>query len=209
LKPEIVTTLDLQLFVQKSTYQVSVAYFNSVQKDVVTLGVNNYPFQARADQYSNLGSLAFQGIEAEGKWLPIQQLVFTGSYTYQTNVDNNGKQNNTAISNTMIKLGAAYTHKYFSIGLFNSYYSQPSRKFEELSILANPSPKAFNLATINVSADINSIFKLKIKPQFAFTGYIQNLLDEKVYYPEFARKKINSIPAMGGRAFYVGITMKI
>ena len=43
LKPEIVTTLDLQLFVQKSTYQVSVAYFNSVQKDVVTLGVNNYP----------------------------------------------------------------------------------------------------------------------------------------------------------------------
>jgi outer membrane receptor for ferrienterochelin and colicins len=207
LKPEIVTTLDLQLFIQKSNYQMSAAYFLSQQKDVVI--TQTHPTVVRAQQYSNLGSLQFQGVELEGKWLPIQQLVITGSATYQSNVNSAKETENTAIASTMIKLGIAYNNKYGNIGIFNSYYSSGSKKFEQNSLLVNPAASAFNLASLNVSADICTIFNLKNIPQISLNAYVNNLLDEKIYNPELARNFINSIPAAGGRAVYIGVSVKI
>ena len=71
----------------------------------------------------------------------------------------------------MFKLGVAYTHNLFSIGVFNSYFSQPSSNFEADAVNNfNPMPQSFNLASINATANINKIFKLKMKTQFQLNG---------------------------------------
>jgi outer membrane receptor for ferrienterochelin and colicins len=208
LRPELVTTYDAQIFLQKSSYQVTVGAFYSKQKDVVIL--TDHPQLVRAQQFANLGSLSFYGFELEGKYLPIQQIVITGSFTYQNNIDNKDRANNTAISNVMGKLGIAYTQNLFSVGIFNSYFSQPSANFQtDAQNNFNPLPLAFNLASVNATANINKIFRLKFRTQFQLNSYVNNLLNENVYSPEFSRKFINSIPAMGGRAVYIGLIVKI
>ena len=36
-----------------------------------------------------------------------------------------------------------------------------------------------------------------------------NILDEQIYYPEYTRRPINSIPGRAGRAFYVSLNVGI
>jgi outer membrane receptor for ferrienterochelin and colicins len=224
LLPEKVTTTDLQLFYQKSTYQFSVAAFQSNQTNTVIRkrfselpDVPQQGTNASANYYINLGTLQMRGLEAEAKIFPVQDLMITATYAYQENINNKDQVNTTTIPNNMVKVGVSYPFaKGLTLGVFNSYFSPPADVIHsqtdlaqaQLRILANPEQGEFNLMTINLNADFRKLFKLTDSPSIILNVFADNLLDQSFYYPEFSRRGINSLPAYNGRAFYVSLGVK-
>ena len=48
----------------------------------------------------------------------------------------------------------------------------------------------------------SSLIKKESKFKILFSVYADNLLDESIWYPEFARYELNSLPLHAGRSFY-------
>jgi hypothetical protein len=152
----------------------------------------------------------------EGNVLPVQALTVSGSLAYQSNINNEGEKNTTTVPNLMAKGGVAYQAPCgLSVVVFDSYFSKPADVINAQTelpaskqrLLVNPVPKAYHWLTLNLSVDANKLFKLERMPRLSLYGYGENLLGEKVHDPEFSRRRINSLPARGGRAFYGGLTV--
>ncbi len=224
LLPEKVSTTDLQIFYQKSTYQFTVSAFQSDQTNTVIRkpfsqlpDVTQQGTNPGANYYLNLGTLQIKGVEVEAKVFPVQDLMITTSYAYQENKNGKGQTNTTTIPNNMIKVGVSYAFaKGLTLGLFNSYFSTPGDVINSQTdltvaqqrVLANPVPSEFNLLTANLNTDFKKLFNLKNTPSIILNVYADNLLDQKYYYPEFSRRVINSLPAYSGKAFYVSLAVK-
>ncbi len=213
LKPETITTTDIQVFYQKPTYQLNLGYFHSKQENTVV----RVPYLNSAVTYVNQGNLMMQGGEAEIKIIPVKALSIISSIAYQTNENDEGEQDVTAISNVMAKGGISYEGKQgLSIGLFNSFFSKPADVINSQSDLepdrqrqvVNPIPEAFHLLSLNISADVTKMLGSRQGPSLLLNLYGENLLNEKVYNPEFSRRVINAIPANGGRGIYGGVVVK-
>jgi outer membrane cobalamin receptor len=212
LKPEKVRTLEGQVYFQKPSYEFSASYFRSRQRNTV----QRVPYLDGAARYDNLGSLTTQGVELEGKVLPVQAVTLSGSLAYQSNVNNEGEKNTTTVPNLMAKGGIAYAAPCgFSVGVFDSYFSKPADVINSQTELppnkqrlpVNPVPQAYHWLSLNLSLDVNKLLRLERMPRLSLHGYGENLLGEKVYHPEFSRRTVNSLPARGGRAFYGGLTV--
>ncbi len=224
LLPEKVTTTDLQIFYQKSTYQFTVAAFQSDQTNTVIRkpfsqlpDVTQQGTNAGANYYLNLGTLQMKGLEVEAKIFPVQDLMITATYAYQESKNNKGQTNTTTVSNNMLKIGISYVLvKGLTVGVFNSYFSKPGDVINtqtdltvaQQRVLVNPVPGDFNLMTLNLNTDFKKLFNLTNTPAIILNVYADNLLDQQFYYPEFSRRVINSLPAYSGRAFYVSLGVK-
>ncbi len=224
LLPEKVTTTDLQLFYQKSTYLLTASVFESDQTNTVVRkpfsqlpDVAQQGTNASANYYTNQGSLQLKGAEVEAKVFPVEDLTITATYAYQESVNNKNQFNTTTIPNNMLKAGANYAFAGgLSVGIYNSYFGKPADVINTQTdavttsqrVIANPVPAAFNLMTLNVNVDFKKLFKMDKSPTVLLKVYADNLLNEKYYYPEFSRRVINSLPAYSGRAFYVTLSAK-
>lgn len=208
LLPEKVNTLDVQWFYQDLNYQLSASYFNSKQTNtLVRKTINGVAY------YFNEGELTSQGAEFELKTLPIQELTILFSGSYQENKNDKGFYNVNTTSNITAKGGIAYNARNgFTAGLYNSWFSKPATMratdTEKDVTSPNTAPQAYSLLSLNVSADITKMFKMKDIPSVTLACYADNLLDEKIYTPEFSRRNINSLPLRGGRAFYLSAAVK-
>ncbi len=70
----------------------------------------------------------------------------------------------------------------------------------------NPDPESQNLISADLKIDI--ISWANVKPARTTLDFrVENLLDEELYFPEYGRRRINSLPAGEGRTFYAGVTM--
>lgn len=213
LKPEKIRTTDLQLFMHKSNYQLTVGYFFSKQTNTVV----RVPYLENAITYANQGSIHMQGMEIEGQAKPFKALTLLTSLAYQTNTNNEGEKDVTAIANLMVKTGIIYDiTQGFTVGVHHAHFSKPADIVNSQTQLeparqrkvVNPVPASFHLLSLNVSGNVTSMLDLKGFPDLTLFAYANNLLNEKVYNPEFSRRNINSLPAMGGRALYGGVTIK-
>ncbi len=213
LKPEKVRTLEGQVYFQKPSYEFSASYFRSRQRNTV----QRVPYLDGAARYDNLGSLTTQGVELEGKVLPVQAVTITGSLAYQANVNNEGEKNTTAVPNLMVKGGIAYRAPWgLTVGVFDAYFSKPADVINAQTelppnkqrLLVNPVPEAYHWLSLNVSMDVSKLAPRRHLPRLSLHGYGENLLGEKVYHPEFSRRNVNSLPAREGRAFYGGLTLE-
>jgi outer membrane receptor for ferrienterochelin and colicin len=206
LKPETVTTLDLQLLYKKKDYEFALTYFNSKQQDLIA---TSFDPKAIMFSYANQGKVDFHGIELEGKLMPVEHLYVVSSLTYQTNKNGAGKKNYSMVPNWTAKIGLSYdVTQSFSLGIFDSYFS----KAHDVGVLTdtpvqhvNPETDAFHLMTVNLDWKLNQLFGWSNKQAVALNAYVYNALDEKIYTPEFARSVVNSIPGRQGRGVYVGI----
>jgi outer membrane receptor protein involved in Fe transport len=212
LKPEVVRTLEGQVYFQKPSYEFSAAYFHSRQRNTV----QRVPYLDGAARYDNIGNLTTQGVELEGKVLPVQTVTVSGSMAYQSNTNNEGEKNTTTVPNLMAKGGVAYQAPWgLSVGVFDAYFSKPADVINSQTELppskqrlpVNAVPKAYHWLSLNLSLDVNKLLHLERIPRLSLQGYGENLLGEKVSHPEFSRRTINSLPARGGRAFYGGLTV--
>jgi outer membrane receptor for ferrienterochelin and colicin len=215
-KPETIKTLDVQFFYSSSGSQLFLTYFNSKQEDRIqrTLASENPVLVNGNTAYiplvTNRGTLKSQGIELEGKAVLSNIFSVTGSATYQTTEDDTGKKDGLGMPKTMVKLGLNYTSPIgLSASVFNSYFGEGGDATVSTTHMLNPAPKAYNYLSLNAQYDLSKLSKASKFPRMFLGVYGTNLLDEKIYYPEFIRKNMNSIPGRAGRAFYLSLTCKL
>jgi outer membrane receptor for ferrienterochelin and colicins len=203
LTPEIIGTLDFQLFYHKNPYQLSMTYFNSRQQDLITR-IPNPNVGAKGNIYANGGEIRSNGVEFEGKYNPSSKLYLIGSLTYQTNKFNHDKTDYTMMPNWMAKLGISYEFtKGSSIGIFDNFIGKAQDvtvKFPNAKTV-NPSADAYHLLTANLKLNLHKYLGEPV----TLNAYVYNALNQKIYTPEFNRGNINTIPFRQDRGIYIGL----
>ncbi len=204
LSPEIITTSDFQLFYQNENINLSFTAYNSEMNNMINKvkvdGTPNPIGDTVQYAFKNIGTHKFQGLELEGKYNINIDLTILGSFIYQQNQLNDSLTNAAYWPQMIGKLGFMYNRAGYSIGVWNSYFGKPS--VIENPDVENPQAEAYNLLTANVSFDIFKILGKKTKKKLIFSIFADNLLDADIWYPEFARKEISTLPLHGGRSIY-------
>lgn len=200
IQPELVETVDAQIFYHTGAYQASLTAFRSeVRNLIVRVPVaNTDPPRLK---YDNAGSATFEGIEFEADVKLTDRLSWKGSYTFQTNAEENGQNNATQMPNHMAKIGVSFdATPDLQISAFDTFFS--AAKVVPTSLAVNPPADSYHNITINTNYKLDHLLGFSSAKHITFTLYLDNLLDEKFYYPEFNRKIINTMPASPGRSLY-------
>ncbi|MDE1462968.1 TonB-dependent receptor plug domain-containing protein [Spartinivicinus poritis] len=202
LKPETIETYDAQIAYQAEHYHIALTYYHSritnIHKPVFLPSLNKF-------QTINSGSVEFDGVELEATWQLTKTLRLITNASYQTNKNNAGINDSTFIPNLMAKLGIAYeSPKGFSVALFDNYFDDPTPLDAVTNTAQNNNPKAnsHHLVTANLVFNLGKLFD---KPQLAnttFSLYIDNLLDEEIFFPNYSTQTVNTSPNYQGRAIY-------
>jgi outer membrane receptor for ferrienterochelin and colicins len=223
LKPEKVGTFETQVSYISNRFQATITYFNSVQTNQITRSLTSDSLliiiyggkKVSVPIYVNRGELTMKGIEFESKVVLSKELSLFGSVSTQTNEDQNGKTDLYGTPKLMAKFGVEYASSFgLNVGVFNSYIgtggdiTSYDSKGNQVTRYANPAAKAYNYLSANVSYDISRAMGLDRFPGIMLNIYADNLLNEQVYYPEYARRNINSIPGRSGSALYGGLSVR-
>jgi outer membrane receptor for ferrienterochelin and colicin len=220
LTPEIISTKEIQAFYQNKKLHLALTYYISNMTNLI----NKMPDTSFHGEgmsrfvFVNVGEFDFTGIEFEGKYSINDKLSLFTNMTYQ---ENEGRTNNMAIKNAaawpnfMAKAGLMYSGEKLSGGIFNSYFGKPTqvsylreemgeKPIEEL----NPEATAYNLLTLNVNMHLFKLFGYESERDLVFGIYGDNLLNESIWFPEFIRREVNTLPLHTGRAFYGKLAFK-
>jgi len=197
LRPELVENLDLQLFYTRPDLTVSLTGFTYRQTDLVS---RSPAINGGVPTYTNQGKFSGYGIELEGK---IQKNGFGVNYalTYQKNelIDQLGTEgadttivNYSLMPNLMPKIGCYYNQDQFGMGIF--YNGLFSMHEPQGSTSRNPFAENINLVSCNVFVDVLKLFKAQHRESLRIEFYVDNLLNEEFWYPEFVRRSLNTVP---------------
>jgi len=211
LKPEMITTTDLQLFYNLDNIQLSLTGYKSKMSDLINKIKVPYAINPVGDTvqfvFKNVGTQTFMGVEFEGKLSVTEKLNLIGSIIYQQNELNDSLKNAAFWPQTIGKLGVLYSTYGFSVGVWNSYFGEPTQV--KNPVVINKKAEGYNLLTANVTFDLFEIINRQSKVKLLFSIYADNLLDADIWYPEFARQEINAMPMHSGRAIYGKITVRL
>lgn len=224
LLPEVVNTSEVQFFLVKKKFEASVNYFYSDQSNQIVRTSAADPSNEipNTPQFVNRGSQTSHGIEAETKFYISSRWSGLASFASQTTENDLGYKDYSGTPLYMGKLGVDYKNiRGLQVSVFNSYFSKggnirakfssdnvPSN-FSGIPVDANPKVKAFNYLTANVQLSLRDFLEKSDMPDITLFCYGVNLLDQKIYYPEFSRRNINSYPGRSGFNIHTGITMKM
>lgn len=200
VRPELIETVDAQVFYHDRDHEASVTVFRSRVSNLIVRSPipDTQPVRLL---YVNAGSAIFEGIEFESKAKLLDNLTMQTAYTFQTNRDEFNNNNKTLLPNHMMKLGMSWdVSEYLQISAFDTYFS--AAKVDAASRPVNPPADAYHNVTLNANYQLNHLLNLPFTERLTFTFYIDNLLNEKFYYPEFNRKILNTLPATAGRSLY-------
>ncbi|QPJ64198.1 MAG: TonB-dependent receptor [Candidatus Nitrohelix vancouverensis] len=202
LRPETIKTFDAQIFYKKSNLFTALTYYDSRQKDTIELVSSGAAVTPR-----NGEKVHYQGVEWEWKLKPEREWEFSGSLSYQVNENDSGSPDVGRISNFMAKAGVLYqSPQGYSVGLFNSHFSDAQRINSARRV--NPEAEAYNLLTLNASMDVPKKMIPGGWPDVRLNLYVDNLLDEDIYFPEVIRGIINTIPIHSGIGAFGQIVLK-
>lgn len=199
LKPEVITTYDVQLFYNDKHTYAAVTYFRSDIDQQILFD----PSTSNPMTYMNGGEQEFEGIEFEAKHYLTPNWHVLGSFMHQES-DAEAGLDHTVVPENMFKLGTAYTWDWGSAAVFYTHYGTPPHV--DAPLVVNPEPEAVNLVSLNIDIDASRWMGLK-KKQCVLTLRGENLLDEEVYVPTLAYTgSPNSFPYGSGMTFYAGLT---
>ncbi len=203
LTPQTIGTTDIQLFYNTPKIQASVTAFNSQVRDQIS--ITSPPNQT----YVNSGEVTFQGIELEGRFALNTNIFINGSYTIQENENDQGVQNVTSMPQSLGKIGISYANDWLKFGLHNMSVIDMGRisDINEVVREVNTRISDFNFVTMNLDLNISQLASMSTDYDLRLQTYVSNLLDEEVFYPEYARRNINSIQGRAGRYVQVGLVL--
>jgi outer membrane receptor for ferrienterochelin and colicin len=211
LKPETIGTFETQLFYTKSTFEVYLTYYNSLQTDIIRQSIDDSErievsfgpgLTFMVPTYLNGGRLRSQGVELETKTFVTNSFSLTTGFSYQTTLDDQGNKDDYGMPKLMLKAGATYSFPFgLQLGVFNSYYGKGGDTDRSYTQAVNPAVKAYNYLSANV--------QYKLGKNFIIGVYANNILDEKIYYPEYRARTVNSLPGRAGRAINGTLTFKL
>lgn len=206
IQPELIESSDAQIFYHTQDYQIALTAFRSRVSDLIV----RVPVPGTSPvrlQYDNAGSAKFEGLEFESEAKLFKNLSWKGSYTFQTNRNENNQNNKTQMPNHMAKIGLSYdATPDLQISAFDTYFS--AAKVVPTSLAVNPAAGSYHNVTVNTNYRLDHLLGFTHTKHILFTLYLDNLLDERFYYPEFNRKIINTIPATPGRSLFGEIAIE-
>jgi len=204
LKPETITTTDLQYYHYSNNHQLNLTFFKSKQEDLI----ERERAADRVLDFINRGKLNIEGAEIEYKYTfnPSSQLV--SSFSHQVNKTGSDTKNTTLNPNNILKIG--FTHKFrneVKLAIHNSYFGKsydniiryPSRQN------FNPEADSYNMMSANIHIPLNKFLDTSASDNF-IELYIYNLLDEDIFQPEVAGGQINTNPLRAERGWYLSFT---
>ncbi len=201
LTPETISTVDLQLFYITERAKFSLTWFRSWQNDLIKrvpmAGYNS------TLTYDNSGELNMKGIEFEGEVFVSEAIGISSSFNWQKN-RRDGVDNYSTIPSFMLKSGFTFKPvKGLRAGVFHIFYSEPEAASTRNPYVkeVNPAAGSVNLLSLNCVFDIGDYVKALKGISFGIYGY--NLLNEDVWFTEFNRSRINTLPLKGGRSIYM------
>lgn len=200
LHSEDIETTDAQVFFKHKDYQASLTAFRSRESNLIIRSSISGSNPVRL-QYVNGGSAVFSGLEFESKATLFKDWHWQGAYTFQTNRDSNGQNNTTLVPNHIAKIGLSYDiTPELQMSVFDTFFSKA--KSFPTALQVNPPAASYHYLTVNGSYRLDELFGSRYAKHVTFSLYLDNLLDEKIYYPEFNRKLINTIPGTPGRSLF-------
>ena len=198
LKPETVSTLEGQIFYSDKDSSAALTFFHSEADDLVARV--GFPIQIQ-----NVNDVEFNGIEFDGQTHLGRGFHAQGNATWQVSEDNMGRHNTSFAPNWMAKAGVSYDQgEGITLGLYDSFFGKPGAQARLLSpqIPRNPEPDAYHLMSFNAEFDLNKLVFDDDLPDTALSFYIDNLLDERISFPDINNQAHDAIPNHSGRAFY-------
>ncbi len=224
LLPEVVNTSEVQVFMAKRKFETSINYFRSEQSNEIVRTAANDPANeiANTPQYTNRGSKTSYGIEAEGKFYFSSHWNSIASFAMQRSKNDAGYKNYGGTPLYMAKLGVNYENaRGLDVAVFNTFYSTGGNihaKFSSENIPvnfagtptdANPVMKPVCYLTANVRLELREFWQNPDVPNVTVFCYGVNLLNQKVYYPEFSRRNINTYQGRAGFNIHAGLMLKV
>ncbi len=211
LRPEEVSTTDLQVYYGNSLVNAAVTVFDSRQSNVI----GEVP---SLDLIQNFDRFQTRGIEVEARVQPIENVELTSAMTYQrlnNKTDRVFDDVAIPVPRFMAKVGISYrTESGLTVGLHDSYFGTPreSSHFDDedpvdTTKYVNPTANAFHNVTLNLSYRLSKLSFLRPGSDLTPFMYVNNLLDEDIHYAEYTSVNVNSIPGRPGRAVYFGINV--
>jgi len=200
LDPEEITTYDAQLFYHDEKRRFSLTWFRSEMEDLII----RTPLGGGQFTYANRGDMDFWGLEFEGNCYITPNFYTALSALYQANREDSGSTSS-LVPDWMWKLGLGYEEDRISSGVFYSYFTNPPSTLSALN--ANPEPDDVHWVTANLNLDITDWFSFK-GSNAQLTFGMDNVLNDKVIYPEFNRRRINSLPGAPGRTYFMGLRIQ-
>ncbi|MFP4340833.1 MAG: TonB-dependent receptor plug domain-containing protein [Cyclobacteriaceae bacterium] len=211
LAPEEIRTVDGQFYYTSQQSRISLTYFNSFQRNQITRRPVQFDNGQTVLQYINLAQTnkRIHGLELEARLDLPQNIQLEAGLTTQELLDSTTLLQ---VPRLMVKSGVSYVEPRFgSVGIFNSYFGQATTG-EQLNpeiLYVNPAASAFHWLSMQIDTNLTNLLALKIDPDLRLKLYAANLLDQAVYYPEYVRGNINTIPGRQGRSFYVTLMLEL
>jgi len=213
LQPERIGTFEAQFYYAsvENGLQAAVTYYNSAGTNFIERSrpsdslrlVNGVPVAL----YINASTSQYQGLELDVQSVIAGGFSLRGGASYMLQESGVQSRRFTGMPLVSAKLGVFYTHSVgINIGVFNSFVGaatdiQPVR-------VVNPAADAYNFLTANLQFRLKDILQSDAFPNVQLELYGTNLLDAGVFYPEYGRRIINTIPGRAGRAFYVSLRLQ-
>lgn len=194
LEPEIVKTVDCQLFYNNSTLQSSLTVFTSKYEDLVARVIHP-TFVPATTTFVNSDELETFGVELEAKIKFTDHLYATlfGSWKEE-------KDDKLLTPDYMIKCGVSYTPMQgLQFGLFDSFFGEAQKNS---GTRLNPEADGAHIVTLNCSFQPTSL------PNLTFNVWVRNLFEEEYYFPEFSKGWVNTLPLELDRSVYGKVTLK-
>jgi outer membrane receptor protein involved in Fe transport len=202
LKPENVSTVDLNFGYQGKQAQLGVNFFYSKMTDIIQV-----TYVAGTGIYNNTASVTYTGAEFEGKYYIDKNLYITGSVLYQTNKNDSDQKNFAPVANFGTKAGISYvTDNGITLGLFDIYQGDIDGKY---TINRNPYQGSYNLLHFNSKFNLNKLFDMSFKPGLTLIFSVDNLFDKPHYGYDLGGTTGDGIPSIPGRAIYFGLNLGI
>ncbi len=231
LNPELIRTLEVNFSYThpKKKAVISLTGYKSWSTNVIALSSPDdslyiYPVTGESiPLYVNIAAFRYHGIEFEGKYTLTKHLQINHAISWQEaeqDLQNNKTlKQATGIPRLMFKTGVLYknSEKGVQAGVFYSYFSKvtPINEYdidghahEEETKEYNPAPDAYHFVSLNVGFDIRTLFDINNIPSTTLSIFVQNALNQNIYYADYNRSEVNSVAGRGGRGIYGRVAVK-
>jgi len=202
LKPEVIQTSEVQAIYHQENLSIATTLYHSTSQDSI-----GRAFVDGTNTFVNLSDeVTFTGIELESNWVLSQQWRINANASYQENEDETGQQEVMLASSEMFKLGVSYdSPNGYSLGAWVSHFGDVS-KIEDISgnspAIVNPDADAYQLMSININMNLGKLANMASLNTAHLALYINNLLDQEVWFPEMGRRLVNSYPQSHEQGIY-------
>ena len=206
LTPETINTYSAQATYKNMQRYLALTVYNSHHEDLIVRTIGDDGLVTLTNQ----GHVDYYGAELEYSFKINSKWKVDGNISYQTNENDLDQKDATFHPNWMIKNGLSYESSGVKTGTFLSYFGTPTQA-KELNpdvLEVNPGSTEYYLLTATVVFDLGEMTKQARFQNVEVSLYGDNLLDEKIYYPEISRLQVNSIPSHAGIGVYGTLTYR-